>query len=178
MPKATTQTQVIDRVDLQGGKRNNAYVFRNAQRGGRWSVYFHNPETKSRHRFVLKHSNGRFPDPTPAGLDEALELAQERYIELRTKSDRGEAVNVLTIGEMVERFLKREQRRISRTPHEGITEARMRLIRNQCKHFLNFCTRKGGCGAGKQVHLFRRNEFVSTFVSIKILFYLNQILLR
>ena len=156
MPETSTQSQVLDRVDLQGGKRNNAYVFRNAQRGGRWSLYFFNPETKSRHRFVLRHPNGRFPDPTPAGLDEALELAQERYIELRTKADRGEAVNVLTIGEMVNRFLTKENRRISSTPHEGITDGRFRLIRNQTRHFLDFCSRKGGCGASKQVHLFRR----------------------
>ena len=164
MPRATTQSKVLDRMDLQGGKRNNAYVFRNGQRDGRWSLYFHNPETKTRHRFVLKHANGRFPDPTPAGLDEALELAQERYIELRTRSDRGEAVNVLTIAEMVDRFLKQEQRRISGTPHEGITDARYRLIRNQTRHFLNFCTRKGGCGAGKQVHLFRRS-YLETYQS-------------
>ena len=157
MPEGSTQSQVLDRVDLQGGKRNNAYVFRNAQRGGRWSLYFFNPETKSRHRFVLKHPNGRFPDPTPAGLDEALELAQERYIELRTRSDRGEAVNTLTIAEMVDQFLKQEHRRISSTPHEGITDGRFRLIRNQTKHFLNFCTRQGGCGSAKQVHLFRRS---------------------
>ena len=120
MPKATIQSKVLDRVDLQGGKRNNAYVFRNGQRDVRWSLFFHNPETKTRHRFVLKHANGRFPALKPAGLDEALELAQERYIELRTRSNSGEAVNVLTISEMVYRFLKREQRRISSTPHEGI----------------------------------------------------------
>ena len=138
MPKATTRSKVLDRVDVQGGKRNNAYVFRNGQRDCRWSLYFHNPETKTRHRFVLKHSNGRFPDPTPAGLDEALELAQERYIELRTKSDRGEAVNFLIIGEMVDRFIAREKRRISGTPREGSTDGRFRLVRNHCKHFLNF----------------------------------------
>jgi len=64
----------------------------------------------------------KIPRPNATGLDEALELAQERYIELRTKADRGEAVNVLTIGEMVNRFLTKEQRRISSTPHEGITD--------------------------------------------------------
>ena len=53
--------------------------------------------------------------------------------------------------------LKREQRRISSTPNEIITDGRFRLIRNQTKHFLDFCTRKGGCGSGKQVHLFRRS---------------------
>lgn len=66
-------------------------------------------------------------------MEEARELAQERYIELRTRSDRGEAVNALTIGEMVDRFLEQEKRRISRTPHEGITDRRFRLLRNQTK---------------------------------------------
>ena len=132
MPTTPTRTKILDRVDLQGGKTNNAYVFRNGQRGGKWWLHFHNPETKTRHRFVLKHANGRFPDPTPAGLDEALELAQERYIGLPTRSDRGGAVNLLTI---VDISLKQEQRRISGTPHQGITDARHRLIRNQTSTF-------------------------------------------
>jgi len=157
MPTTPTRTKILDRVDLQGGKTNNAYVFRNGQRGGKWWLHFHNPETKQRHRFVLKHPNGRYPLPSQDGLDEALELALIRFIDLKTKADRGEAVNVLTIGEMVDRFLEREERRISRTPHEGITDARFRLIRNQTKHFLDFCSRKGGCGSAKQVHLFRRS---------------------
>ena len=58
------------------------------------------PETKSRHRIVLKHANGTFPEPTPAGRDEALKVAQERYIELRTRSDRGEADNTKAIEKM------------------------------------------------------------------------------
>jgi len=119
-------------------------------------LYFHNPETKQRHRFVLKHSNGRFPEPSKAGLDEALELALMKFVDLKSRSDRGEAINTLTIGEMVKRFIDKEERRISNRPHEGITAARFRLIRNQTKHFLDFCSRKGGCGSGKQVHLFRR----------------------
>ena len=157
MTQAPTRTKILDRVDLQGGKSNNAYVFRNGQRGGKWWLHFLNPETKQRHRFVLKHPNGRFPDPSKAGLDEALELALIKFIDLKTRTDRGEAVNVLTIGEMVDRFLTREEQRVSTTPHTGITPARFRLLRNQCKHFLEFCSRKGGCGAGKQVHLFRRS---------------------
>ena len=83
MPASSTQTRVLDRVDLQGGRTNNAYVFRNGQRGGKWCLYFNNPETRQRHRFVLKHPNGRFPDPSKAGLDEALELALIEFVDLK-----------------------------------------------------------------------------------------------
>jgi len=147
--------RVLDRIDLQGGKRNNAYVYRDPQKGGKWHLHFLNKETNQKHRFVLKRPNGSYPDPSPSGEDEALGLAQERYIELRTRTDRGEVVNVLTIGGMVERFLEREQKRISNRPHEGITAARFRLIKNQCKHFLNYCS-DGRGGGTKQVHLARR----------------------
>ena len=156
MPRSSSTGRVLNRVDLQGGKRNNAYVFRDGQRGGKWCLYFLNRETNQRHRFVLKHSNGSFPDPTADGVDDALELAQEKYIDLRTRTERGEVVNVLTIAEMIKRFLDREEKRISSRPHEGITEARFRLIRNQCKHFLDYCRRSGGPGSSKQVHLLRR----------------------
>ncbi|MDM7958886.1 MAG: site-specific integrase [Synechococcus sp. WH 8007] len=147
--------RVLDRIDLQGGKRNNAYVYRDPQKGGKWHLHFLNRETNQKHRFVLKRPNGSFPDPSPAGEDEALGLAQERYIELRTRTDRGEVVNVLTIGGMVEQFLEREEKRIKNRPHEGITAARFRLIRNQCRHFLNYCS-DGRGGSSKQVHLVRR----------------------
>ena len=145
----------MDRVDLQGGQRNNAYIYRDPKKGGKWHLYFLNRETNKNHRFVLKRSDGGYPDPSAAGENEALGLAQERYIDLRTRTDRGEAVKVLTLGEMVLRFLDREERRISNRPHEGITPARFRLIRNQCRHFLDYCT-DGRGGPKKQVHLVRR----------------------
>ena len=125
-------SRVMDRVDLQGGQRNNAYIYRDPQKGGKWHLYFLNRETNKNHRFVLKRSDGGYPDPSAEGENEALGLAQERYIDLRTRTDRGEAIKVLTLGEMVRRFLEREERRISNRPHEGITPARFRLIRNQC----------------------------------------------
>ena len=145
----------MDRVDLQGGQRNNAYIYRDPQKGGKWHLYFLNRETNKNHRFVLKRSDGGYPDPSAAGETEALGLAQERYIDLRTRTDRDEAVKVLTLGEMVRRFLDREERRISNRPHEGITPARFRLIRNQCRHFLDYCT-DGRGGPKKEVHLVRR----------------------
>ena len=124
----------MDRCDLQYGRAHNAYVFRDGQRHGKWCLYFLNKERGKRHRFLLKKPNGSIPDPTPAGLDDALELALEKYIALRSKTDRGEEVNVLTLSEMVATFLEKEERRISSRPHEGITAARYRLIRTQCHH--------------------------------------------
>ena len=88
----------MDRVDLQGGQRNNAYIYRDPQKGGKWHLYFLNRETNKNHRFVLKRSDGGYPDPSAAGENEALGLAQERYIDLRTRTDRGEAIKVLTLG--------------------------------------------------------------------------------
>ena len=138
-----------------GGQRNNAYIYRDPQKSGKWHLYFLNRENNKSHRFVLKRSDGGYPDPSAAGENEALGLAQERYIELRTRTDRGEAVRVLTVGEMVRRFLSKEERRISNRPHEGITPGRFRMIRNKCMHFLTYCS-DGRGGPKKQVHLARR----------------------
>ena len=118
--------------------------------GWEWHLYFLNRETNKNHRFVLKRSDGGYPDPSAAGENEALGLALERTIDLRTRTrtDRGEAIKVLTLAEMVRRFLEREDRRINKRPHEGITPARFRLIRNQCGHVLDYCT--GGRGGTKK----------------------------
>ena len=35
-------SRVMDRVDLQGGQRNNAYTYRDPQKGGKWHLYFLN----------------------------------------------------------------------------------------------------------------------------------------
>ena len=95
MPRSSTTGRVLNRVDLQGGKRNNAYVFRDGQRGGKWCLYFLNRETNQRHRFVLKHSNGSFPDPTADGVDDALELAQEKSTSLGDALRAGLLVHLL-----------------------------------------------------------------------------------
>ena len=56
---------------------------------------------------------------------------------------------------MVEQFLEWEEKRIKDRPHEGITAARFRLIRNKCRHFLNYCS-DGRGGSSKHVHLMSR----------------------
>ena len=64
-----------------------------------------------------KWSDCGYPDPSATGESEALGLAQERYIDLITRTERGEAAKVLTLGEMVRRFLDREAPLISNRPH-------------------------------------------------------------
>ena len=56
-------SRVMDRVDLKGGQRNNAYIYRDPQKGGKWQLEFLNRETNKNHRFVLKRSDGGDPDP-------------------------------------------------------------------------------------------------------------------
>ena len=94
-------SQVMDREDLQGGQRNNAYIYRDPQKGGKWHLYFLIERPTKNHRFVLTRSDGGYPDPSAAGENEAMGLAQERYIDLRSRADRGEAIKVLTLGKMV-----------------------------------------------------------------------------
>lgn len=149
-------TRILDRQDLPYGKRNNAYLFRDALNRGRWCLYFFNRETQKRHRFVLKDTRGQYPDASLAGLDAAHELAYEKYADLKAKTERGEAIRTLTLAEMEKSFLELEKKRISDIPHQGITEARFRLIRNQIRHFREFCSRTGGCSMNKEVHLVRR----------------------
>lgn len=53
----------MNRVDLEGGQRNNAYIYGDPQKGGKWQLEFLNRETNKNHRFVLKRSDGGDPDP-------------------------------------------------------------------------------------------------------------------
>ena len=86
---------ILDRKNIPADP--NAYVYRDPRRGGgRWSIYFYDCETKERHRFVLKDGNGNYPPPTIAGQEEAWMLGISKYVELKGKSDRGEAIRSLT----------------------------------------------------------------------------------
>jgi integrase len=151
----TANRRILDRHDLPYGKRNNAYLFRDALNRGRWCLYFFNRETDKRHRIVLKDAHGKHPEASLAGLDTAHELAYEKYADLKARTDRGEAIRTLTLAEMVRLYLKREEERISEVPHQGITATRFRLIRNQARHFHEYCSRPGGCSMNKEVHLTR-----------------------
>jgi len=145
---------VLDRKDIPGDR--NAYVYRDAKRDGRWCLYFYDKETTNRHRFVLKDGNGKYPPQTIQGQDEAWVLGISRFVELKGKSDRGEAIALMTFGEMTKHFLLKEHRRIKSTPHEGITNKRYRLLENHIRWLRDFLN-----DDGKPVHRFRRNTFLT-----------------
>ena len=145
---------VLDRKDIPGDR--NAYVYRDARRDGRWCLYFYDKETTNRHRFVLKDGNGKYPPHTIQGQDEAWVLGISRFVELKGKSDRGEAIALLTFGEMTKRFLLKEHRRINSIPHEGITKTRYRLLESQVRWLREFIN-----DDEKPVHRLRRNTFLT-----------------
>ena len=90
---------------------NNAYVYRRADKGGRWYLYFYDKESGKRHRFALKTQSNEIPEPTTAGAENAWMLGVEKFIELKGKSDRGESARGLQFGELVEKFIAKEQKK-------------------------------------------------------------------
>lgn len=145
---------VLDRKDIPGDR--NAYVYRDANRGGRWCLYFYDKETTRRHRFVLKDGNGKHPHPKTEAQEEAWVLGISRFVELKGKSDRGEAIASLTFGDMINKFLLKEKRRISETPHSGITKTRYRLLESQTRWLREYLANDE-----RQVHRIKRNEFLN-----------------
>jgi integrase len=150
----TSNRFVLDRKDIPSDR--NAYVYRDAKRGGRWCLYFYDKETTKRHRFVLKDGNGKHPPQSIKGQDEAWVLGISRFVELKGKSERGEAIALLTFGEMTQRFLLKEHRRINIIPHEGITKTRYRLIGSQIRWLREFLNNDE-----KPVHQIKRNTFLT-----------------
>ena len=89
---------ILEKISIPSDKW--AYIFRNGKNKGRWCLSFYDAETTKRYRKVLKDRNGNHPPADSSGKDEAFNLGMELYIELRNKTDRGEAVNSITFGEM------------------------------------------------------------------------------
>ena len=117
-------------LDKQGIPTDeNAYVYRRAVKGGRWYLYLYDKESGKRHRFALKARTDDIPEPTSAGAEKAWMLGVEKFIELKGKSERGESIRGLRLGDLVEKFLAKEQKKISNMPHTGISEERFRLLK-------------------------------------------------
>ena len=138
MPSSATNSQILDKHILPACEDGNGYVFRDGQRNGRWCVYFINKSNGSRHRIVLKEADGRYPDPSLEGLDDAVRLGVKTYFDLKNKIDRGEKIKSLRIRDMVDMFLKEERKRISDVPHAGITQQRWYLLTRETNHYLEF----------------------------------------
>ena len=145
---------ILDKQGIPTDK--NAYVYRRSDKGGRWYLYFYDKESGKRHRFALKSQDGDIPEPTSAGAEKAWMLGVERFIELKGKSERGESVRGLRFEDMVEKFLAKERKKISTTPHTGISEARFRLLNTQLRWVSEFVG-----DTRKEVHKIRRNTFLN-----------------
>ena len=138
MSSSATNSQILDKHILPACDEGNGYVFRDAQRKGRWCVYFINKSNGSRHRFVLKEGDGRYPNPSLDGVDDAKRLGIRKYFDLKNKIDRGEKIKSLRIRDMVDMFLTEEKKRISNVPHAGITDKRWYLLTRETNHYLAF----------------------------------------
>ena len=65
---------------LKGCEEGNAYIFRDKTRNDKWSLYFINKKTKSRHWITLLETDGRYPSPTIDGLDDAERLGTKTFL--------------------------------------------------------------------------------------------------
>ena len=156
MPSAPSKSgnRISQKRDLIGAESNNCYIYIDPSKGNKWYLYFLNKETQHRHRKVLKSDDGRFPTTS----DEAYRIALERYVELRTRTDRGEVIRKMSISDMCDEFIKKEEKRVRTIPRAGITPPRLRLIKRQMIHFQNYCTNKeygAGLPSTKSVHTLR-----------------------
>jgi len=148
---STAPSRILDKHLLKGCEEGNGYVFRDGQRNGRWCLYYTNKTIPSRHRVVLKEVDGRYPDPNLDGLADAERLGLQKFFELKNKTDRGEKIKSLSIRKMYEMFIEEEKKRVSDTPHNGITPARFRLLKSQGIHYLEYVTNKEW-GLGRSDH--------------------------
>ena len=110
MQKKGANQLVLDKKEIPSDK--NAYVFRNPTNNNRWYLYFYDRHSEKRHRLVIKDQNGSYPRPIPEVHDKVFILGIAKFIELKGKSDRGEAINLLTWGEICRKFLQKEKRKI------------------------------------------------------------------
>ena len=85
MSSSATNSQILDKHILPACDEGNGYVFRDAQRKGRWCLYFINKSNGSRHRIVLKEGDGRYPNPSLDGVDDAKRLGIRKYFDLKKK---------------------------------------------------------------------------------------------
>ncbi len=127
----------------------HCYVFQDGDRGNRWYLYFYDQERQSRHR----HSLGRI------ARNDVLEAERKglaKYIEFKTKSERGEQIRTLTIEEMANRFLAKQKKRISAIPHNGISAKRFLQMEHHARWFLKYAGQNQ-----RPVHKIPRNFFAN-----------------
>jgi len=141
-----TMPRILNKIQIFNDR--HSYVYRDGSTvSQRWYLYFYDKERKTCHRFSLGD------DFDFSSEKEALRRGEEKYLELRTKSERGEKIKLLTAQQMAERFRTIERNRISPTPHTGITKVRHRFISNHLDKFLEYVR------PNTPVHKFGRDIF-------------------
>ena len=154
---------------LKGCEEGNAYIFRDKTRNDKWSLYFINKKTKSRHWITLIENDGRYPSPTIDGLDDAERLGTKTFFELKNKTDRGEKTKTLSIRKMIEAYIKYEKARINPldNPEDGtITKGTFRRVSFEINHYLQFIKDKEyglGRSDNSAIHLMDINHLDTYF---------------
>ncbi len=154
---------------LRGCEEGNAYIFRDKTREDKWSLYFTNKKTKSRHWITLLETDGRYPSQTMDGLNDAERLGTKTFFELKNKTDRGEKTKTLSIRKMVENYIKEEKTRINpqNNPEDGtITKGTWRRMSYEINHYLNFIKDKEwglGRSDNSAIHLMDINHLDTYF---------------
>ena len=154
---------------LKGCEEGNAYIFRDKTRNNKWSLYFINKKTKSRHWITLLETDGRYPSPTIDGLDDAERLGTKTFFELKNKTDRGEKTKTLSIRKMIEAYIEYEKARVNPldNPQEGtITKGTFRRVSFEINHYLQFIKDKEyglGRSDNSAIHLMDINHLDTYF---------------
>ena len=105
----STPSRILERKDIPTDP--SAYLFRDAQRAGTWCLYFYDQGVKTRHRLVFKKGNWEKPAQTIKGLDDAWMLGISKYVQLKGKADRREAILSITFDAMCDHLISQEQRK-------------------------------------------------------------------
>jgi len=124
----------------------SCYIYR---RGGTtskyWQFYYWNAEGKEKFRIRTTLKTKDFLS--------AQSIAQKRYIDIKGKIRNEESLQILTVKEMTEIFLRLKKENINPIPHSGGTPETFRILSNRCKKLNEFL------GENTKVDQLKRNAF-------------------
>jgi integrase len=83
-------------------------------------------------------------------LDEALEKAEEEYLELKIRARNGEKIFAITIDDLCQWYVDLRQKDVT---NQFVTKGRLQTISSQMKHLIGFI------GAGTKVNRFKGEQF-------------------
>ncbi len=147
-----SNTKILDKECLVGCEEGNAYIYRDAQRNGKWCLYFIEKTIQKRHWIVLKDDFDTYPHPTLEGKDLARSLGIRTFFTLMNKVHRGERIHTLSIKKMCELFLEQEKGRIRKVSgRDTITKQTWEKEKDSINHYQNY-VRDKAYGLGRALH--------------------------